>query len=52
MADVKKSPTVNTLNIYQKIGRIQRAVDIVQKDADGYGYSYVSEAVLLPRITA
>lgn len=52
MADTKRSSVTSALNIYQKIGRIQRAVDIVQKDASGYGYNYVSEAVLLPRITA
>ena len=40
------------MNIYQKINRVQRAVDVVQKDSSGYGYTYVSQEALLPRITA
>ena len=40
------------LNIYQKLAKVQRAVDIIQKDRSGYGYKYVSEAELLPKINA
>lgn len=40
------------LNLYQKLAFVQRAVDIIQKDASGFGYKYVSEEELLPRINA
>lgn len=40
------------LNIYQKLAKVQRAVDILQKDKAGYNYRYVSDAELLPKINA
>lgn len=47
-----KSEDFSTMNIYQKLAMVQRAVDIIQKDSSGYGYRYVSEAELLPKINA
>lgn len=41
-----------SMNIYQKLAVVQQAVDVIQKDSSGYGYKYVSEAVLLPKISA
>ena len=56
-AELKRAVTARTtdysrLNIYQKLAVVQRAVDVIQKDASGYGYKYVSEAELLPKINA
>jgi len=47
-----KTESVSQLNIFQKLALVQRTVDIIQKDSSGYGYKYVSEAELLPRINA
>lgn len=38
------------LNIYQKLAKVQKAVDILKKDKKGYGYDYTSEVELLPKI--
>lgn len=40
------------MNLYQKLALIQEVVDVIQKDKAGYSYKYVSEAFLLPKITA
>lgn len=42
----------SNLNIYQKLAKIQRTVDVIQKDKSGFNYRYVSDAELLPRINA
>lgn len=42
----------SSMNLYQKLSEVQAAVDIIQKDASGYGYRYVSEAEILPKINA
>ena len=42
----------SALNIFQKLAKVQRAVDIIQKDRSGYNYKYVSDAELLPKINA
>lgn len=39
------------LNIYQKLAKIRKRVEVVQKDKSGYGYKYVSEAEILAKIT-
>ena len=41
-----------TLNIYQKLAAVQKAVDVVKKDKKGYGYSYTSDVELLPKINS
>ena len=39
------------LNIYQKLAKVRKAVEVVQKNASGYGYKYVTDDELLARIT-
>jgi len=39
------------LNIYQKLAKIRKPVEILQKNKDGYGYKYVTEDVILSKIT-
>lgn len=39
------------LNIYQKLAMIRKAVEVLQKNAAGYGYKYVSEDVILAKVT-
>lgn len=39
------------LNIYQKLARIRKNVEVLQKNASGYGYKYVSEDLILEKIT-
>ena len=40
------------LNIYQKIAKIRKLVEILQKDKAGFNYKYVSEAQILAKVTA
>ena len=40
-----------TLNIYQKLAKVRKVVEVVQKNASGYGYKYVTDDELLARIT-
>lgn len=39
------------LNIYQKLAKIRKQMEVVQKNKDGFGYKYVSEDELLARIS-
>lgn len=39
------------LNLYQKLAKIRKAVEVVQKNKDGYGYRYVTDDELLSKIT-
>lgn len=39
------------LNIYQKLAKVRKAVEVVQKNKSGYGYKYVTEDELLAKIT-
>ena len=39
------------LNIYEKLAKIRKAVEVIQKNKSGYGYNYVSEDEILARIT-
>lgn len=39
------------LNIYQKLAKIRKTVEVVQKNKAGYGYKYVSDDELLAKIT-
>lgn len=39
------------LNLYQKLAKIRQAVEVVQKNKEGYGYSYVTDDELLSKIT-
>lgn len=40
------------LNIYQKLAKIRKQVEVIQKNKSGYGYKYVSEDELLAKISA
>jgi hypothetical protein len=39
------------LNIYQKLAKIRKQVEVVQKNKSGYGYKYVTDDELLAKIT-
>ena len=39
------------LNLYQKLAKIRRAVEVLEKDKDGYNYRYVTDALILSNIT-
>ena len=38
------------LNIYQKLAKIRKNVDVLQKNKSGYGYKYVTEDLILSKI--
>lgn len=40
------------LNLYQKLARIRKMTDVIQKNKAGYGYKYVTEDEILARVTA
>ena len=40
------------LNIYQKLAKIRKQVEVIQKNKSGYGYKYVSEDESLAKISA
>lgn len=39
------------LNIYQKLAKIRKPVEVIQKNKSGYGYKYVTEDLILAKIT-
>lgn len=39
------------MNIYQKLARIRKQVEVIQKNKSGYGYKYVSEDEILAKIS-
>ncbi|MBE7018445.1 MAG: hypothetical protein E7413_00990 [Ruminococcaceae bacterium] len=39
------------LNIYQKLAKIRKPVEVIQKNKKGFGYMYVTEDVILSKIT-
>ena len=39
------------LNLYQKLAKIRKQVEVVQKNKSGYGYKYVTDDELLAKIT-
>lgn len=41
-----------SLNIYQKLAKVRKQVEVVQKNKSGYGYKYVTDDELLAKITA
>ena len=49
MAAEVKEPV--KLNIYQKLAKIRKNVEVLQKNASGYGYKYVSEDLILEKVT-
>lgn len=40
-----------SLNIYQKLAKIRKPVEVLQKNKSGYGYKYVTEELILAKIT-
>ncbi len=40
------------LNIYQKLAKVRKQVEVIQKNKSGYGYKYVSEDEILARVSA
>lgn len=39
------------LNIYQKLAKIRKPVEVIKKNRKGYGYTYVDEEEILSKIT-
>ena len=39
------------LNLYQKLAKIRKSVEVLEKDKDGYNYRYVTDALILSKIT-
>ncbi|MGN1156972.1 MAG: ERF family protein [Agathobacter sp.] len=39
------------LNIYQKLAKIRKPVEVIKKNKKGYGYTYVTEDEILAKIT-
>lgn len=42
---------ISTLNIYQKLAKIRKPVEVLKKDSKAYNYNYVKEEVILAKIT-
>lgn len=40
------------INLYQKLAKIRKMAEVIQKNKKGYGYTYVSEDVILAKVTA
>lgn len=45
------SEHVEQMNIYQKLSKIRKPVEILQKNKNGFGYRYVTEDLILAKIT-
>lgn len=45
------SESIQELNIYQKLAKIRKPVEIIKKNKKGYGYTYVNEEMILSKIT-
>ena len=41
----------SSLNLYQKLAKIRKAVEVIKKNKKGYGYTYVTDAEILSKIT-
>lgn len=39
------------LNLYQKISRVRKNMEVFKKDSEGYGYKYVSEENILSKLS-
>ena len=39
------------LNLYQKLSKIRRSVEVLEKDKAGFNYRYVTDALILSKIT-
>ena len=45
------SNTPQTLNLYQRLAKIRKAVEVIRKNKSGYGYRYVTDDEILSKIT-
>lgn len=43
--------SADQLNIYQKMAKIRKGVEVLKKDKSGFGYTYVSDELILANIT-
>lgn len=43
---------VTEMNLYQKLAKIRKIAEVIQKDKSGYGYKYVGIETILSRVTA
>lgn len=46
-----KANEYESLNIYQKLAKIRKNLEVIQKDSSGFGYKYVSEAEILSKLS-
>lgn len=46
-----KETKTQELNIYQKLAKIRKNLEVLQKDKSGYGYKYVSEAEIMSKLS-
>ena len=46
-----KTEAAEGLNLLQKLAKIRKVVEVLQKDKQGYGYKYVTEEQILSKIT-
>ena len=46
-----KEAKAQELNIYQKLAKIRKNLEVLQKDKSGYGYKYVSEAEIMSKLS-
>lgn len=44
-------PKEKEMNIYQKLAKVRKAVEVIQRNKQGYGYSYVSDDEILAKLT-
>ena len=40
-----------TLNLYQKLAKIRKPVEVMQRNKSGFGYKYVTDTELLAKIS-
>ena len=48
---VKEQEQSQNMNIYQKLARIRKQVEVMKRDTKAYGYSYTKEESILAKIT-
>lgn len=48
----KRADDVSNLNLYQKLAKIRKQVEVMQKNAKAFNYNYVREEDILAKVTA
>lgn len=46
-----KQDDLSSMNIYQKLARVRKQVEVIQKNRSGYGYKYVTEDEILAKVS-